>query len=235
MPDEPNTNNPDQTTDPVIPAVVPPLVADDISTLFTPEEVTAKKEAVEATKAEETRRAALTDDERTAEDTAKAEEAKANEVPEVYADFKIPDGMEMDKALLDAALPDFKEMGLTQAKAQQVIDLFSTKIGPAIAKRQVDAWQAEVDGWKQATMKDPEIGGTKFEKSVSDALRVINTVNPALKPVFDQYGLGNHPEFVRAFAKIAPLLNEDTIEKINRTDNKQLSIAQRMFPDLPAT
>ncbi len=206
---------------------------DDLSTLFTPDEVTAKKEAVTAANAEEERRAALTDDQRTAEDTDKAEEAKANEVPEEYAPFKVADGITVDPVFLEIAIPEFKELGLTQAKAQKMIDMFSDKLGPEIVKRQQAAWAAEVDGWKQTASKDPEIGGTKFDKSVEDALRAVNTINPALKPVFDQYGLGNHPEFIRAFAKIAPLLNEDSIDKVKNTSTQSKSIAERMYPNLP--
>jgi hypothetical protein len=231
---DPPTPPVDPPVDPPTPPADPPTPpADDLATLFTPEEVTAKKEAVTTAKAEETRRAALTDDERTAEDATKAEEAKANEVPEEYAAFTAPEGMEPEQTFLDIALPEFKELGLTQAKAQQLVDMFSTKLGPAIVQKQQEAWAAEVEGWKQAATKDPEIGGTKFDKSVEDALRAVNTINPALKPVFDQYGLGNHPEFIRAFAKIAPLLTEDTIDRIKGESSQPKSLAERMYPGLP--
>jgi hypothetical protein len=242
MPEEQNTNSTQTTTtktadttatDTTQAADTTTATVDDLSTLFTPEEVTAKKEAVTTSEAEETRRAALTDDERAAEDTAKAAEAKANEVPEEYAAFTAPDGLEPEQTFLDIALPEFKELGLTQAKAQQLVDMFSTKLAPAIMKKQQDAWQSEVDGWKATATKDPEIGGAKFDKSVADALRAVNTINPALKPVFDQYGLGNHPEFIRAFAKIAPLLTEDTIDKIKGNSTEVKSLAERMYPDLP--
>jgi hypothetical protein len=244
MPDETSTTNTATTTDTTATDTTTAdtttttdttttSTADDLATLFTPEEVTAKKEAVTTAKAEEDRRAALTDAERTAEDTAKAEEAKANEVPETYDIFKVADGITIDPTFLEIALPEFKELGLTQAKAQQLVDMFSNKLGPEIVKKQQDSWKAEVDGWKATAEKDPEIGGTKFDKSVEDALRAVNTINPALKPVFDLYGLGNHPEFIRAFAKIAPLLTEDTIDRINSPTKQAQSLAERMFPGLP--
>jgi hypothetical protein len=238
MQEEQNENSQTTTTDTTITdgttqATDTTAAADDLTALFSPEEVTAKKESVTDSKAEEARRASLTDEQRTAEDATKAAEAKANEVPEEYAAFTAPEGLEPEQTFLDIALPEFKELGLTQAKAQQLVDMFSTKLGPAIIKKQQDAWAAEVDGWKAAATKDPEIGGAKFDKSVEDALRAVNTVNPALKPVFDLYGLGNHPEFIRAFAKIAPLLTEDTIDRIKGNTTEQKTLAERMFPGLP--
>jgi len=186
--------------------------ADDLSALFTPGEVAAKKETLAAAKAEEERRASLTDEQRTAEDTQKQADAKANEIPEEYS-FKMPEGMELDTEVLAKVAPIFKEAGLSQAKADKMVEVYTKEILPAFAKRQADAWKAETDSWAEATRKDPEIGGVKFDETVKNAQRAVNTINPALKEVFDKYGLGNHPEFVRTFAKIATLLKEDTIDK----------------------
>jgi len=148
---------------------------DDLSKLFTPEEVTAKKEAVEASKAEETRRAALTDAERAAEDAKKSEDAKLNEVPEAY-EFKVPEGMELDKEVADEITPLFKDLNLSQSNADKLVQVYTDKMLPMFAKRQQDAWQKETDGWKDAVAKDPEIGGNKFKQSVSDAQRTLNTI-----------------------------------------------------------
>ena len=191
--------------------------ADDLSTLFTPEEVTAKKEAMATAKVEEERRAKLTPDEIKAEDKAKADLEASNGVPEKY-EIKIPDGMEVDKAMLEEATPMFKELGLSQEKAQKVIDFYSTKVLPAFVKRSADTWNAQKESWAAEVKKDPEIGGTKFDASVKSAQRVLNTLGTdALKKVFDEYGLGNHPEFVRVFARMATHLKEDTIETGDKT------------------
>ena len=185
--------------------------ADDLSTLFTPEEVTAKKESVAASKAEEERRAKLTPDEIKAEDKAKADLEASNGVPEKY-EIKIPDGMEVDKAMLEEATPMFKELGLSQEKAQKVIDFYSTKVLPAFVKRSADTWNAQKEAWAAEVKKDPEIGGTNFETSVKKANRVLKTLGtPELDKVWSEYGLGNHPEFVRVFARMAQHMKEDDI------------------------
>ena len=221
MPD--NVQDPTVTppTDPVIgqavdePAVVQP---EDLSTLFSPEDVAAKKASIAAAQAEEARRANLTPEALKAEDKAKAEADVLNVVPEEYGEFAIPEGMQIDKELLAEAVPLFKELGLSQAKAQKVLDLYAAKVMPAVMKRQADAWTEQKEAWLTAVKADKEVGGDKFDGAVKDAQRVLNTIGtPELKKVFDDYGLGNHPEFVRVFARMAQQLKEDTIEttKIN--------------------
>ena len=190
-----------------------PSETEDLSTIFTPEEVTAKKEALASAKAEEDRRAKLTDDEKAAEDKAKADQEAANVVPEEYADFTVPKGMEVDNDLLSEVKPIFKELGLSQANAQKLIDVYSEKIGPAFVKKQAEQWEAQKEDWKAQVKADKEIGGANFDKSVSEAVRVLNTIGtPELKKVFDEYGLGNHPEFVRVFSRMATHLKEGTLE-----------------------
>jgi hypothetical protein len=185
----------------------------DLSTLFTADEIKTKQESVVTAKAEEDRRAKLKPDEIAAEDKAKADAEVADKVPEEYAEFKIPDGMKLDQNMLKEALPLFKEMGLSQTKAQQLVDLYSAKIGPAFVKAHLDAWNVQKESWKADCKADKEIGGDKFDGSVADAVRVLNTIGtPELKKVFDEYGLGNHPEFVRVFARMSKHMKEDTLE-----------------------
>ena len=206
--------------------------SDDLSTLFTPEEVTAKKEAATAKVTEDSRRAALTDTQRAEEDATAAEAAKLDTIPEAY-EFSIPEGLELNQEILDKITPVFKDAGLTQAKANTLIDVYTKEVLPAFVKQQTEAWTAEVASWAEATKKDPEIGGSKFDATVEKAARALNTINPALKEALDKYGFGNHPEMIRAFSKVADMMSEDSISQAKRTEQSGKSIAERMFPDLP--
>jgi hypothetical protein len=218
------------------PPVVPP--ADDLSTLFTPEMVAERKEALAATQAEETRRAALTDEERTAEDATKAEEAAKNTVPEAY-DFKLPEGMEVDKELLAETEPLFKELGLTQEKAQKVIDLYAQKVMPAIVKRQADAWQDQVAAWKNEVVATKEI--TLDDKGQNtDGIRVINSLfntdeAAKFRADLDKYGLGNHPGLNLMFARMAKNLKESNFEGkgviIDKTPKTIEGMANKLYGD----
>ena len=125
---------------------------------------------------------------------------------------------------------------MSQSDAQKVIDLYTSKVMPAFIKKQTDAFEQQKETWKTAVKADKEIGGDKFDVSVKDALRVLNTIGtPELKKVFDDYGLGNHPEFVRVFARMAKHFKEDTIETGDK-GNKGVArtveqVAERLYKD----
>jgi hypothetical protein len=87
-------------------------------------------------------------------------EAKPGEVkpqtqgaPESYSDFNLPEGMTLDKALADKALPVFKKHNLSQEAAQEFVSLQAEHakmtadaiISQAETQRaeQIAAWQAE--------------------------------------------------------------------------------------------
>lgn len=227
-----STSSTETTTNTALADTTSATATDDLTTLFTPEDISARKESVAAAAAEEGRRTGLTEDQRTAEDAAKAAADALNVVPEEYI-FTAPEGSQLDTELMAKVVPVFKEAGLTQAKADQLTELFGKEILPTIQRRQEAAWKAEVDGWAEATKKDPEIGGTKFEASVANAARAVNTINPGLTAVLDKYGLGNHPEMIRAFSKVADLMAEDTISTQRKNEQTGKTIAERMFPGLP--
>jgi hypothetical protein len=185
----------------------PDNAADDLGALFSPEEVTAKKESLAAVKAEETRRAALTEEERTAEDAKKAEDEGKSKAPEEYADFKLPEGMPLDKELLAEFIPIAKELKLTQDQAQSLIDI-QTKM----MTQRMDVWSNTLKGWLDSAKTDKEIGGDGWTQNVETAQRALNTFGtPELKSALDQYGMGNHPEMIRLMTRIGKAMTEDKV------------------------
>lgn len=180
-------------------------LTDDLSSIFTAEEITAKKESMAAAKAEEDRRAALTEEERKAEDDAKAAEAKKGEVPEQYADFTLPEGLQVDKELLEAFVPVAKELKLTQEQAQKVVD-----IQVKIAEARNAEWSKITTDWKEKARSDQEYGGDKFDASLEIAERALNTfATDDFKAMLKEYGLGNHPDMIRLFYRIGKAVKED--------------------------
>lgn len=196
---------------------------DDLSKLFTEDDIKAKKETIAKTKAEDDRRAKLSEDERKAEDKAKADEAKkaADEaakgiVPEKYEEFKVPDGMELDKEMMNEATPLFKEIGLTQEKAQKIADLYGTKIVPMMLKRWQDAMEKQKSDWHAETIANKDIKLDADGRNL-DAIRVINSLFPqdkadALRADLVKLGMDQHPGLNLLLAKMAIHLKEDTIE-----------------------
>lgn len=203
--------NPDSTNPP-----------SDLSTLFTPEEVTAKQEAIAAAKAEEERRAGLTDEQRTEEDRVKAEEAASKAVPEEYADFTVPEGMALDADLLAEFKPLAKELNLPQGQAQKIVDLGSKMVQKTMEKI-ITEHEERTAKWLEDAKADPEIGedvskwDPKDPSTVANsvALRAFNSIaskNEGLKKMVEETGIGNHPDFIRVFYRIGQNMREDRFE-----------------------
>lgn len=207
----------------------------DLATLFTPEEV-------EARQAEATRRAALTDEQRAAEDEAKAAEVAKNAPPEEYGDFTMADGVVLDPAMLEEFKPMAKEMGLSQEKAQKLVDLAAK-----IQQRTVDgifaAHEERMTSWLNEAKADPEIGEDVKKWDPKDpqssansvALRAFNTLAqgaPGLKAMVDELGIGNHPEFIRVFYRLGKNMREDTFELPGTGPGGDKGIAQTLWPGM---
>lgn len=142
-------------------------------------------------------------------DEDKGEEGGEDEgVPEEYADFTAPEGIELDAEMLEEFKPIAKELGLKQDDAQKLIDMQSK-----VAQRWQEAVQQHVVdtrlGWRDAAQKDAEIGGEKFAENLALAKVGRDTFGTdALKTLLDESGLGDHPEVIRFFYKVGKANSE---------------------------
>lgn len=122
----------------------------------------------------------------------------------------MPEGVEVDQELLDALGPEFKELGLTNAQAQKLADKF---IASQQAKVEVQAsrWSETITKWADDAKADKEIGGDNWDASVASAQRAMKQFGtPALREYLNASGGGNHPEVIRAFAKVGSMIKEDS-------------------------
>lgn len=128
-------------------------------------------------------------------------------VPEKY-EFKAPEGVEqLDPQALAVFEPIAKELGLSQEQAQKLVDIY-----PQIQQQQAEAWSKQVTDWGDQVKADKEIGGDKLTASVGQAQKALDQFGtPALREYLESSGLGNHPELVRAFAKVGKMMSEDKI------------------------
>lgn len=213
--------NPDEGTGEVTPPDSGTILGGDeevdISTLFTPEEVEAKKTAIQESKAEEDRRAKLTDEEKAAEDARKTNQEQWNAPPPEKYEWVVPDGMALDTELADDLSPLFKELELSQAKAQKVVDAYIGKVIPRITQQQTEMWENTKAEWGKTALADKVFGGDKHEAYMVDAGRVMDAFQKdhpdhgtALRKAMAEYGYGNEPSLV-AFVKWAgKKIGEDT-------------------------
>lgn len=139
-------------------------------------------------------------------DEANATAGKPTEPVVEDIDVKLPKGV-------DADLTKFKELakgtGLKAEQAQKFADLYVDFLGGAAAKAEA-ANKARQEGWKEAYKTDPEIGGAKLKESLDTASRAVaRFASPELIRFMNATGLGDHPEWIRAFTRIGKAIAED--------------------------
>lgn len=162
---------------------------------------------------------------------ATAEKAAKDAVPEKY-DIKAPEGLALDEALLGEFTPLAKELGLSNEKAQKLADFYG-KTAQANAQRQVEAWNQTINGWLTEAKADKEIGGANFDASVADAKSFINAFGDAsLKQALDLTGVGNHPAFIKAFAKAGKAVREANLHFGGAGQGAPKDVARSMYPTM---
>ena len=171
-------------------------------------------------------------------------------VPEKY-EFKPPadwaeKGYELDDKILTEAEPMLREMGLSLANAQKLVEFYAKQSmaqyeeGLAMAKKQNDDWRAEAEA-------HPDLRGKLGQgKEVNVRVgKLLDSLGPELSKGFreamDFTGAGNHPMFIRGMNKLAERLTEGT----SVTGGKPSPLGQtnkpnggtpgsRIWPNLPS-
>lgn len=147
------------------------------------------------------------------ETTEKPKEAKPTEAKptEGSIEVKFPEGVEVDKGLMDEFLPIATDLGLKSEGAQKLVDLF-VKTQAKSSEAIETAWSQTKQGWLDAVKKDTEFGGAKYDETVGYARKAIEAFGGApLKQVFRDLGIGNHPEIVKFAARAGKAISEDSI------------------------
>lgn len=145
-------------------------------------------------------------------DATKTEEVKpAKVVPEQYADFKLPDGVEPDGELTTEFKGIAKELGLSQEEAQKVSDVGS-KMMQKLATRQQEIGQQLRETWDTASKTDKEFGGDAYKANLQVAEKALNSFGtPELFKLLDESGLRKHPEIIRMFVRAGKAISDDRI------------------------
>lgn len=130
--------------------------------------------------------------------------------------FKLPEDVAASADVLAKYGAAFKEAGVTDsAKAQRIVDTYVEQVRAQVkADRAASdaAWTKEQADLQTAAKADPEIGGANWNASVQAGQKALLKIgNPKFNALLDSSGLGNHPEVIRAFAKLGKLLGEDSV------------------------
>ena len=144
-----------------------------------------------------------------APDGEESEEGSQATPPDTYADFAMPEGVEVDSALLEQALPMFKDLGLTQEQAQKLVDFQAQQV-QAGSEKAADDFNQMMTQWQTDARNDSEIGGDKFDENIAIARAAVAKFGtPELKDMMKAHGVGNHPEMIRFMVNVGRLTVED--------------------------
>lgn len=126
-------------------------------------------------------------------------------------EIKLPDGVKADEAMLSGFKQLAKESGLKGEVAQKVVDMY-VAAQQAAEKKAVEAYETERQGWAKALETDKEFGGKDMAANKAIARKAVAKYGtPELRQLFEETGLGNHPELVRFFYRVGKADGEDTV------------------------
>ena len=138
-------------------------------------------------------------------DSKDAPKTEAVGAPEKY-EFKPPEGKNFDNEIITTYSQVARELNLSQASAQKMLDT----LGPKIAERQMAQIDTIRKGWVDSSRIDKEFGGDSLDKNMSVAKKALDTFGtPELRTVLNQSGLGDHPEIIRFFYRAGKAISED--------------------------
>lgn len=141
---------------------------------------------------------------------AKEEAATDSEAPEKY-EFKAPDGMELDAEMAEEFSPIAKELGLSNEKAQKLVDYYASNVLTKIAARQATQLKNLQGNWAKEAKADPEFGGNEANLKSNMALvaRAKAYAGDAFSKEINTLGIGNNPTLLKFLAKVGKGLAED--------------------------
>jgi len=164
-----------------------------------------------------------------AEEEAKSDKPEAEAAPEqVVYDFKVPEGTELDTALVESFKPLAAELKMSNADAQKLVDLVASHTQKAVDEmREKEA--ALVSGWKKEILADPE-----HKTHIANAkltLQKFGAENPELKKLTDSW-LGSHPGFVKFLAQIGSHLKEANMDSGAVGQGGDQSLGSILYPSM---
>lgn len=114
---------------------------------------------------------------------------------------------------MDTFTPIFKELGLTQPQADKLVAAY-TKHAESEADTNLKAIQATGKVWMDQTLADPELGPNLDKIKVEIGRALETSLTPKEREGFqramNETMAGNHPDFVRAYWKLAQKVGPGT-------------------------
>lgn len=167
-------------------------------------------------------------DKKLADKAAAGKDGKKEGAPEKYAEFKLPEGMQIDQAVMTDFTALAKKHNLSQESAQDLVD-FQAKM----EKSRVDAAVAEFDktakAWRDETVKEL---GANFGAEEANVGRFLERFgSPELRALMTATRVGENKHLFTAMAKAGALLGEGKLPE-GQNGGGQKDAGSRWYPKM---
>jgi hypothetical protein len=131
--------------------------------------------------------------------------------PEKYEAFTVPEGFELPEETTKEVSALFKDLNLSQAEGQKLIDYYAKQSQQA-ADAPFKLWQETQEKWQNDVRLDPEIGPklNDVRTTISKAIDGLGDAKLAsdFRAAMDYTGAGNNLSFIKAFYRLAQKVTE---------------------------
>lgn len=184
----------------------------------------------------------------TPKEEAKAEgEKKLEAVPEKY-ELKAPEGFKLSDEVVAKASETFKELGLSQAQADKLMEIYGGEI-KRIAEGPMQQYEATRTEWRNSVISDPVLGDGKgdlkadVKATIGRAIDGMGTKEAAaFREIVELTGVGDNPAFIRGILAIAksategrPVTGAGPSKEGQRAPGSPKTGAQALYPNLPSS
>lgn len=155
--------------------------------------------------------------------------------PESYADFNLPEGIQVDAAGIESFKGVAKELNLSQEQAQKLVD-----VQVSMAEKEAEANRAEFEkttsAWKSETEK---VLGPNFKEELAFAGKAIAKFGgpnngEALRKVLNEMRVGDHPEMAQFMVRVGKEISEDKMLDGKGSGGAKKSDGKLFYPNMEA-
>jgi hypothetical protein len=139
--------------------------------------------------------------------------------PETYEITGLPEGMEIDKAALEAVTPLAKDLNLSNAGLSKLASVYAEKVLPGVTERMQDQLQQDIAAqhstWANEAVElvktDPAFEGKPLKEVQQVSAKTLDRFfDPEFRQFLNDTGLGNHPQMLKGMYLVGTKIAEDT-------------------------
>lgn len=162
-------------------------------------------------------------------------------------ELSLPENSALDPTVIDRLSAFARENNLSNDDAKAALAFLNTEVGEREAlyfesiKPGGAKWTENVEAWKAAALKDPDIGGS-VDKVNQNALYAKKAVeqffgadSKAVLDFLEETGMGANPVIIKGLAKIHKLTKEGSLSRdFQPPAPEKKSAAERLYPKHPS-